>query len=63
MKDSVIANFKIVGIAKNDASTCRGALNAIDPKQNFVHECMNNIKMHTPDSALTADKLKGKKFL
>ena len=63
MTDAVIADFRIVGIAKNDASTCRGAVNAIHPKQNFIHECMNNIPMHTPDSALKADKLKGKKYL
>jgi len=63
MADAVISDFKIIGIAKNDASTCRGAVNAINPRKNFIHECMNNIPMHTPDGALTADKLKGRKFL
>jgi len=49
LKDSTIQDLQIVGIAKNDASTCRGAMNALHPDKNFIHECMNNIPMHTPD--------------
>lgn len=35
-EDTTIDSLKIIGVTKNDASTCRGAINAIKPERNFI---------------------------
>lgn len=63
MEDATMDELKIIGVAQNDAATCRGAVSSIKPRQNFLEGCINNIEMHTPNDALTPKALKNRHYM